>query len=188
MFAEPQEGRNRTVFGLSGREFLAGLRAAMLRRGNGPRARILGMWDALENMLRSANFNESFVVRAAIAVRAEPGRPVPSRFVEHYAAVREMLTELVCDDAKPNDAERSEPDPDPDPGPDPDPVAGPPTAIAPSPNGSPSQSPNAWRLASQLEMLVQGAIAGSAIDQEPAAVLAARELSMIALTINGYQA
>lgn len=120
----------------------------MLGRGNAPRERLQGMWDALEGMFRNADFSGSFPVRAAIAVRTEPGQPVPSAFVEHHRAVRGMLQELVCDEG----------------------------------------GANAPRLANQLEILVEGAIAGTAIDQEPTAMQAARELSLLALSFNGHRA
>jgi hypothetical protein len=42
------------------------------------------------------------------------------------------------------------------------------------------------RLVNHLELLVGGAIAGSAIDQEPSAIEAARELGVIALSVNGF--
>jgi hypothetical protein len=134
------------VFGLSGREFLAALQAAMIGRGSTPKARLLGLWDALEKLFAREDFYGSFPVRAAIAVRGEPGQPVQPAFVEHHRAVRRLLEELVCN----------------------------------------LQQGNAPRLATQLDLLVQGAIAGAAIDQDPAAVRAARDLSLIALSVNGY--
>jgi hypothetical protein len=51
-----------------------------------------------------------------------------------------------------------------------------------------SGNPNAPKLATQLGLLVEGAIAGTAIDQDPRAMQAARELSVIALSINGNTA
>jgi hypothetical protein len=133
------------VFGLSGKEFLSTLRAAMLRRGPSPMARLLGLWDGLEALFQREDFGGSFPVRAAIAVHTEPGQPVPAVVVQHHQAVRGMLEELVCV------GERS-------PG---------------------------HRLAAQLELLVEGAIAGAAIDQEPTAMQAARELSLLAIAIHG---
>jgi hypothetical protein len=109
-------------------------------------ARLLGMWEALEKLFAAEDFHGSFPVRAAIAVRTEPGRPVPAVFVEHHQAVRGLLHELVCD----------------------------------------TSNPNASKLATQLGLLVEGAIAGAAIDQDPSAMQSARELSMIALSVSGY--
>lgn len=111
-------------------------------------ARLVGMWEALEKLFAAEDFYGSFPVRAAIAVRTEPGQPVPEVFVEHHHAVRGLLQELVCDAGNPN---------------------------------SPS-------LATQLGLLVEGAIAGAAIDQDPSSVQAARELSVIALSVNGHTA
>jgi len=117
----------------------------MVRRGSGPIARLHGMWEALETLFGREDFTGSFPARAAIAVRTEPGQPVPAVFVQHHQAMRSMLEELVCE----------------------------------------GRSATAPRLAAQLELLVEGAIAGTAIDQEPSALKAARELSLIALSLNG---
>jgi hypothetical protein len=133
------------VFGLSGKEFLARLRNAMLRRGTTPMARLLGMWETLEKLFAAEDFHGSFPVRAVISVRTEPGQPVPAVFVDHHHQVRGLLQELVCD----------------------------------------AGNPNAPKLATQLGLLVDGAIAGAAIDQDPSALQAARKLSVIALSVSG---
>jgi hypothetical protein len=105
------------------------------------------MWEALETLFARDDFTASFPARAAIAVRTEPGQPVPAVYVKHHEAMRSMLEELVCE----------------------------------------GQSASAPRLAAQLELLVEGAIAGTAIDQEPSALRAARELSLLAMSLNGVR-
>jgi hypothetical protein len=79
----------------SGERWLRWLREELSRRGGTPRARLLGLWDVLEEWFATESFRASLPARAAGVLRAEPGDPMGAVVAEHRRAVRELLEDLA---------------------------------------------------------------------------------------------
>jgi hypothetical protein len=79
----------------SGERWLRWLREELSRRGDTPRARLLGLWDVLEEWFATDGFRASLPARAAGVLRAEPGDPVGAVVAEHRRAVRGLLEDLA---------------------------------------------------------------------------------------------
>jgi hypothetical protein len=106
------------------------------RRGDTPQARLLVLWDVLEEWFASDDFDGAFLSGAARELRG---------VTEQRRSLRHLLEELA----------RS-------------------TGV---------QDPAA--LASQLQMLYEGAVVGALIDGQPAVARIARQLTLVALSADG---
>jgi len=79
----------------SGDRWLRWLNHELDRRAETPMARLLGLWDVLEEWFATDGFHASLPARAAGALLAEPGDPVGIVVAEHRRAVRCLLEELA---------------------------------------------------------------------------------------------
>jgi hypothetical protein len=79
----------------AGERWLRWLHQELARRGDTPRARLLSLWDVLEEWFATEGFAASLVARAALALRSDPDDPVGSTVAEHRRAVRRLLEELA---------------------------------------------------------------------------------------------
>jgi len=75
--------------------WLGWLRARLDRCGEDPRARLAGLWDALEEWFATREFRGSFVANAAVELHGKPGHPGHKAIAAHRAAFRELLLELT---------------------------------------------------------------------------------------------
>jgi AcrR family transcriptional regulator len=75
--------------------WLTWLREELDRRGDDPKARFAGLWDALEGWVTSDGFHGSFVASAATELRGQPGHPAHLVVDAHRLAFRRLLEELV---------------------------------------------------------------------------------------------
>ena len=71
------------------------LNAELVRRGDTPRSRLLGLWDALEDWFASGDFRGSFVLNAAAELRSEPGHPAHAVIAMHRQALFDLLRDLL---------------------------------------------------------------------------------------------
>jgi hypothetical protein len=125
--------------------WLRWLRAELARRGDTPRSRLLGLWDALEDWFASDEFSTSPLASGATELRGEPEHPAHAVIAAHRAALGELLEELAA-------------------------AAG---------------APDAPHLAAQLQILVEGAIAGAVVDRHPAVARTGRSLTRLVLPNGG---
>jgi hypothetical protein len=71
------------------------LNAELVRRGDTPRSRLLGLWDALEDWFATEEFATSLLASGAIELRSEPDHPAQSRILQHRLALRQLLEDLA---------------------------------------------------------------------------------------------
>ena len=64
-------------------------------RGDDARARLEGLWDALEKWFADEGFHGSYVANVANELRAKPGHPAQATIAIHRAALRELLREIA---------------------------------------------------------------------------------------------
>src|SRR6058998_2114399 len=114
---------NETALRRSSENWLRWLSAELGRRGDTPRSRLLGLWDALEDWFTSDEFATSLLASGAAELRSDPDHPAHAVIAAHRRALRELLVELAG------------------------------AVGAPDPVG----------VAAQLQVLVEGAIAGAVI-------------------------
>jgi AcrR family transcriptional regulator len=76
-------------------QWLGWLRSEAARGGDDPRARLEGLWDALEKWFADEGFRGSYVDNVASELRAKPGHPAQAPVAAHRAALRELLQDLV---------------------------------------------------------------------------------------------
>jgi hypothetical protein len=79
----------------SSERWLLWLHAELVRRGDTPRARLLAMWDALEDWFTSEEFPTSLLATGATEFRSEPGHPAHAVIAAHRRAVFDLLVELA---------------------------------------------------------------------------------------------
>jgi hypothetical protein len=75
--------------------WLEWLAAELDRRGDTPEARLLVLWDVLEEWFASEDFDGSFLSRAAPELRADPGGPTHLAVAEQRRSMRELLEDLA---------------------------------------------------------------------------------------------
>jgi AcrR family transcriptional regulator len=76
-------------------QWLGWLRSEAARGGDDPRARLEGLWDALEKWFADEGFHGSYVDNVASELRAKPGHPAQAPVAAHRAALRELLQDLA---------------------------------------------------------------------------------------------
>jgi AcrR family transcriptional regulator len=76
-------------------QWLGWLRSEAARGGDDPRARLEGLWDALEKWFATEGFRGSYVDNVASELRAKPGHPAQAPVAAHRAALRELLQDLA---------------------------------------------------------------------------------------------
>jgi AcrR family transcriptional regulator len=76
-------------------QWLGWLRSEAARGGDDPRARLEGLWDALEKWFADEGFRGSYVDNVASELRAKPGHPAQAPVAAHRAALRELLQDLA---------------------------------------------------------------------------------------------
>ena len=64
-------------------------------RGDDARARLEGLWDALEKWFADEGFRGSYVANVATELRAKPSHPAQAVIAAHRAALRQLLQDLV---------------------------------------------------------------------------------------------
>jgi hypothetical protein len=79
----------------SSERWLRWLNAELLRRGDTPRSRLLGLWDALEDWFASEEFATSLLATGAMQMRRGPSHPVNAVIGMHRRALLELLVELA---------------------------------------------------------------------------------------------
>ena len=79
----------------SSERWLRWLNAELLRRGDTPRSRLLGLWDALEDWFTSEEFTISLLASGAAELRGEPGHPAHAVIAMHRRALHALLVELA---------------------------------------------------------------------------------------------
>jgi hypothetical protein len=79
----------------SSERWLLWLHAELVRRGDTPRARLLAMWDALEDWFTSEEFPTSLLATGAAELRSEPGHPAHAVIAAHRRAFFDLLVELA---------------------------------------------------------------------------------------------
>jgi hypothetical protein len=115
------------------------------RRGDTPQARLLVLWDVLEEWFASEDFDGSFLSGAARELRGATGDPAGRIVAEQRRSLRHLLEDLAKS-----------------------------TGV---------NDPDA--LASQLQMLYEGAVVGALIDGQPSVAHVARHLTWVALAADG---
>jgi AcrR family transcriptional regulator len=65
------------------------------RRGDDPKARFAGLWDALDEWFTSKGFRGSFIASAASELRGEPEHPAHRVIEGHRRAMRQLLEDLA---------------------------------------------------------------------------------------------
>jgi AcrR family transcriptional regulator len=73
-------------------------------RGDDPRARLEGLWDALEKWFADEGFRGSYVDNVASELRAKPDHPAQAPVAAHRAALRELLQDLATAAGAPSPA------------------------------------------------------------------------------------
>jgi hypothetical protein len=131
----------------TGEPWLEWLATELDRRGDTPEARLLVLWDVLEEWFASEDFDGSFLSGAAPELR-DPGDPTHRAVTEQRRSMRELLEDLAKSAGVDDPA----------------------------------------TLASQLQMLYEGAVVGALIDRQPAVARIARHLTMVALLAHGGRA
>jgi AcrR family transcriptional regulator len=76
-------------------QWLQWLAEQLERRGDDPRARFDGLWDALEQWFTSKGFHGSFIANAATELRGEPEHPAHRVVERHRLAMRHLLEDLA---------------------------------------------------------------------------------------------
>jgi hypothetical protein len=71
------------------------LNAELVRRGDTPRSRLLGLWDALEDWFTTEEFATALLASSAIELRSDPGHPAHAVIAAHRRAVRQLLEDLA---------------------------------------------------------------------------------------------
>src|SRR4029450_1553637 len=71
------------------------LNAELVRRGDTPRSRLLGLWDALEDWFTTEEFTTSPLATGATELRGEPGHPAHAGIAMHRRALFDLLVELA---------------------------------------------------------------------------------------------
>jgi AcrR family transcriptional regulator len=84
--------------------WLGWLRSEAARGGDDPRARLEGLWDALEKWFAGEGFSGSYVDNVASELRAKPGHPAQAPVAAHRAALRELLQDLATAAGAPSPA------------------------------------------------------------------------------------
>jgi hypothetical protein len=79
----------------SSERWLLWLNAELVRRGDTPRSRLLGLWDALEDWFTTEEFTTSLLATGATELRSEPGHPAHAVIAMHRRALFELLLELA---------------------------------------------------------------------------------------------
>jgi hypothetical protein len=79
----------------SSERWLLWLHAELVRRGDTPRARLLAMWDALEDWFTSEEFTTSLLATGATEFRGEPNHPAHAVIAAHRRALFDLLVELA---------------------------------------------------------------------------------------------
>ncbi len=115
------------------------------RRGDTPEARLLVLWDVLEEWFASEEFDGSFLSGAARELRGATGDPARRIVADQRRSLRHLLESLA--------------------------------------KSTGAQDPDA--LASQLQMLYEGAVIGALIDGQPEVARVARHLTWVALSADG---
>jgi AcrR family transcriptional regulator len=85
-------------------QWLGWLRSEAARGGDDPRARLEGLWDAIEKWFADEGFRGSYVDNAASELRAKPGHPAQAPVAAHRAALRELLRDLAAAAGAPSPA------------------------------------------------------------------------------------
>jgi AcrR family transcriptional regulator len=85
--------------------WLGWLRSEAARGGDDPRARLEGLWDALEKWFADEGFRGSYVDNVASELRAKPGHPAQAPVAVHRAALRELLRDLATAAGAPSPAD-----------------------------------------------------------------------------------
>jgi AcrR family transcriptional regulator len=85
--------------------WLGWLRSEAARGGDDPRARLEGLWDALEKWFADEGFRGSYVDNVASELRAKPGHPAQAPVAAHRAALRELLRDLATAAGAPSPAD-----------------------------------------------------------------------------------
>jgi AcrR family transcriptional regulator len=78
-----------------GTQWLHFLADALDRRGDDPRARFDGLWDALEEWVAADGFRGSFIANGATELRSEPGHPGHAVIAAHRQGLRQLLEDLA---------------------------------------------------------------------------------------------
>ena len=84
--------------------WLGWLGSEAARGGDDPRARLEGLWDALEKWFADERFRGSYVDNVASELRAKPGHPAQAPVAAHRAALRELLQDLATAAGAPSPA------------------------------------------------------------------------------------
>lgn len=79
----------------SSERWLRWLNAELMRRGDTPRSRLLGLWDALEDWFTSDDFATSLLASGGAELRGEPDHPVHEVIAVHRNELRQLLVELA---------------------------------------------------------------------------------------------
>jgi AcrR family transcriptional regulator len=85
-------------------QWLGWLRSEAAGGGHDPRARLEGLWDALEKWFADEGFRGSYVDNVASELRAKPGHPAQAPVAAHRAALRELLQDLATAAGAPSPA------------------------------------------------------------------------------------
>jgi AcrR family transcriptional regulator len=78
-----------------GTQWLHFLADALDRRGDDPRARFDGLWDALEEWAAADGFRGSFIANGATELRSEPDHPAHAVVAAHRQGLRQLLEDLA---------------------------------------------------------------------------------------------
>jgi AcrR family transcriptional regulator len=78
-----------------GTQWLHFLADALDRRGDDPRARFDGLWDALEEWVAADGFRGSFIANGATELRSEPDHPAHAVVAAHRQGLRQLLEDLA---------------------------------------------------------------------------------------------
>ena len=78
-----------------GTQWLHFLADALDRRGDYPRARFDGLWDALEEWVAADGFRGSFIANGATELRSEPDHPAHAVIAAHRQGLRQLLEDLA---------------------------------------------------------------------------------------------
>jgi hypothetical protein len=83
------------ALGRSGDRWVRWLHTELARRADTPRARLLSLWDVLEEWFATEGFRSSLAARAALALRTDPGDQVAVVIAGHRQAVKALLEDLA---------------------------------------------------------------------------------------------
>jgi hypothetical protein len=79
----------------SSERWLLWLNAELLRRGDTPRSRLLGLWDALEDWFTTEEFATSLLASGAMELRSDPDHPAHAVIAAHRQGLRQLLEDLA---------------------------------------------------------------------------------------------